>query len=257
MTSVSNWSQNEEALIECSPGNEVVILEQVSKRTAPDSVYDELRNAILRGNLTAGTQLREAHIAKDLGVSRAPVREALARLVDEGLAVSEPFRGSFVANVGKEEFDEISNVRLLVEPYCVELALQNLEKTGFESLESRIAMLRDAHQSDDELALVEAHLDFHRFFYEECGNKLLLQLWKGWENKLRLFFLEDHRRASIDLVNMHSDLWEALHAGSPERVASAVRRHVHGPDPAIIRKPVSDFVTEAVERLNPTQPTRA
>ena len=69
------------------------------RTTTPDGVYRVLRAAILDGTVPAGGQLREAHIAADLGISRSPLREALTRLEEEGLVVKIPFRGAFVVEV--------------------------------------------------------------------------------------------------------------------------------------------------------------
>ena len=73
-----------------------------------------------------GEQLRETHIAADLGISRSPLREALTKLEEEGLVVKVPFRGSFVVEVSAREVAEIAAIRLLVEPYAAELAAPTL-----------------------------------------------------------------------------------------------------------------------------------
>ena len=66
---------------------------------APTAVLGQIRQAILSGALPAGSQLREAHIASEMGISRSPVREALSRLEEEGLVEKVPFKGAFVASV--------------------------------------------------------------------------------------------------------------------------------------------------------------
>ncbi len=92
----------------------------------PEGVYGVLRAAILDGTVPPGGQLRERDIAADLGVSRSPLREALTRLEEEGLIVKIPFRGAFVVEVSAQDIAEIASIRLLVDPYAGELALDAL-----------------------------------------------------------------------------------------------------------------------------------
>ena len=98
----------------------------LERTTTPEGVYRVLRAAILDGTVPPGGQLREAHIAADLGISRSPLREALTRLEEEGLIVKIPFRGAFVVEVSAQDVAEIASIRLLVEPYAGELALEAL-----------------------------------------------------------------------------------------------------------------------------------
>jgi DNA-binding GntR family transcriptional regulator len=103
------------------------------RTTTPDGVYAVLRAAILDGTVPAGGQLREAHIAADLGISRSPLREALTRLEEEGLVVKIPFRGAFVVEVSARDVADIASIRVLVEPYAAELsaeALRGSERPG-------------------------------------------------------------------------------------------------------------------------------
>ena len=99
---------------------------QEQRTTTPEGVYRVLRAAILDGSVPPGGQLREAHIAADLGISRSPLREALTRLEEEGLVVKIPFRGAFVAQVSAQDVAEIASVRLCVEPYAGELSMEAL-----------------------------------------------------------------------------------------------------------------------------------
>lgn len=163
------------------------------RTTTPDGVYRVLRAAILDGTVPPGGQLREAHIATDLGISRSPLREALTKLEEEGLIVKIPYRGAFVAEVSAQDVAEIDAIRLLVEPYAAELAyaaLRGPERSRF------LRTVEDLHQAlakNDIPASVDAHLGFHRLFYDLSGSGALQNLWNGWETKLRLYLSVDHQ----------------------------------------------------------------
>jgi DNA-binding GntR family transcriptional regulator len=207
----------------------VSMFQPLDQRTTPSAVYEEIRRAILDGQLTAGSQLREAHIARDMGISRSPLREALGRLEEEGLVEKVPFRGAFVAQVRPETVKEIATLRLLVEPYTIQMASPHLRGESGSQLDQALAALRGAAQSKVPAEIIEAHLGFHRLFYALSGNELLLELWKGWESKLRLFLVADHQVFSDpdDLPRVHEQLAELIRSGDQAAILEAVRHHVH------------------------------
>lgn len=166
------------------------------RATTPDGVYRVLRAAILDGTVPAGAQLREAHIAADLGISRSPLREALSKLEEEGLIVRVPFRGAFVAEVSAQEVAEITSIRLLVEPYAAELSLEALRGAERPKLMKTTEQLHRATKKNDIPASIDAHLQFHKLFYDLSGHGTLRNLWNGWETKLRLYYTVDHRSYS-------------------------------------------------------------
>ena len=166
------------------------------RSTTPDGVYRVLRAAILDGTVPPGGQLREAHIATDLGISRSPLREALTKLEEEGLIVKIPYRGAFVAEVSAQDVAEIDAIRLLVEPYAAELAFEALRGSARATLLQTVEDLRAALEKNDIPAGVDAHLGFHRLFYDLSGSGALQNLWNGWETKLRLYLSVDHQTYS-------------------------------------------------------------
>jgi DNA-binding GntR family transcriptional regulator len=164
----------------------------LERTTTPEGVYRVLRRAILDGTLPPGGQLRERDIAADLGISRSPLREALTKLEEEGLVVKVPFRGAFVVEVSAQEIAEIASIRLLVEPYAGELAIDALSGPERPRLTQTIEDLHRATEMNDIPASVDAHLQFHKLFYDLSGHGVLRSLWNGWETKLRLYLLVDH-----------------------------------------------------------------
>jgi DNA-binding GntR family transcriptional regulator len=180
------------------------------RTTTPDGVYRVLRTAILNGTVLPGGQLRETHIAADLGISRSPLREALTKLEEEGLIVKIPFRGSFVVEVSARDVAEIASIRILVEPYAAELSAPTLRGPERLRLKQTIEELYRATDTNDIPASIDAHLRFHRLFYEFSGNSALHSLWNGWESKLRLYLAVDHRTYSEphDIAVEHERLAE-------------------------------------------------
>jgi DNA-binding GntR family transcriptional regulator len=200
---------------------------QEQRTTTPDGVYGVLRAAILDGTVPPGGQLREAHIAADLGISRSPLREALTRLEEEGLIVKIPFRGAFVAEVSARDVAEIASVRLLVEPYAAELAAEALRGPGRPEFLRAIDELDRATEKNDIPASIDAHLRFHRLFYDLSGHGVLQSLWNGWESKLRLYLTVDHRTYSDphDIAAEHERLVATALEGDIDGFRQELARH--------------------------------
>jgi DNA-binding GntR family transcriptional regulator len=216
-----------------SGGSEAVSLGRITQRTTPGSVAHVLRNAILEGRLKPGSQLRETHLAADLGVSRAPLREALGLLAEEGLIEKIPYRGAFVAEVSGESIAEIASLRKRLEPYAIELALPRLKGATRTKVTRALEDMALGADSNDPAATIYAHMAFHRAFYELSGHRLLLDLWCSWEAQLQLFFSADHQLFADlhDMVADHRRLLEIIDTGDMEAITAEIGRHVHGGPP--------------------------
>lgn len=202
----------------------------IEQRTAPAVVYERIRRAILEGRLVVGAALREAALAKEFGVSRSPLREALHRLEEEGLVEKIPFKGTYVAHVSEKTIAEIAKVRMLVEPYVVEESLPALRREHRPVLLDTIDALRRAARDGDSVRMVDAHLAFHRMFYAYSGNETLRELWDSWESKLRLFLVADHIEFDQPerVFAAHSDYIDAVLAEDVDGIRTHVTDHVAG-----------------------------
>jgi len=112
------------------------------------------------------------------------------------LIVKIPFRGAFVVEVSARDVAEITSIRLLVEPYAAELSADALREPERARLTQTIEELRSSTEKNDIPASIDAHLQFHRLFYDCSGHSVLRNLWNGWEPKLRLYMTVDHRSYS-------------------------------------------------------------
>jgi len=200
------------------------------RTTTPGGVYRVLRTAILDGTVPPGGHLHEGRIAADLGISRSPLREALTKLEEEGLIVKIPFRGAFVVEVSAEDIAEIASVRLLVEPYAAELSAGALRGPERPRLMRTIEVLHQATKENDIPGSIDAHLQFHRLFYEFSGHRMLQSLWNGWENKLRLYLTIDHRSYSDphDIAVEHEKLATAALEGDVDVFRRELAQHFQG-----------------------------
>jgi DNA-binding GntR family transcriptional regulator len=210
------------------PSEDGHVLPRVVPRTYRSDVYQGLRQAILEGTLPPGAPLVERRISEEMGVSRAPVREALRQLEDEGLVVTIPYKGTYVTRVTPEVMDEILSLRTVLEVYALERALPRLKSEGVEPLRELIGEMERAGESDDPERLDELHNQFHRTLYERAGNGLLLQFWASMESQLRLYS-RVHQRAYTTLreyASAHRSLVEALESGDLGKARQRVLEHL-------------------------------
>jgi DNA-binding GntR family transcriptional regulator len=201
---------------------------RLRQQTTPEAAVVALREAILSGALPQGSQLREVHIASEMGISRAPLREAMRKLEESGLVVKIPFRGTFVAEVSKETMAEIISLRTRLEPYAIERSLPKLLGPEAWRLDEATDALEATVKAGDIGASVETHLALHRLFYEHADHRLLLRMWQEWESQLRLFFGADHAAfGHLDRIYVdHQRLVALVKTGDMAAITADLVEHI-------------------------------
>lgn len=149
-----------------------IAIKPLSRDNISDAVAAAVRDMIVGGKLAAGARINEVHLAQALGVSRTPLREALSRLSQEGALISTPRIGYSVRPLTFEEFDQIYDIRPLLDPEALRLAgLPSSEKLGrLNVLNHRIEAAR---KPDEAIALDD---QWHFELIGDCPNKVLLEM---------------------------------------------------------------------------------
>jgi DNA-binding GntR family transcriptional regulator len=130
-------------------------------QTAKDYAYQHLRHLILTGRIHGGARINQDEIARDLQISRMPVRQAVLRLEGEGLVVNRPNRGAVVTSVGPEAIFELFEMRSVLEGLALSLALPNINASALNEIEERVNAL--GQLQSDVNAWVAAHDELHDF----------------------------------------------------------------------------------------------
>lgn len=142
-------------------------------KSLAQTVLSHLRTSIIHGDLELGQPLSERQLADDLGVSKTPVREALAQLRNEGLVLIYPQRGAFVFTLSAREVHEICEFRSAVEAAALKLAISRNPETFAADLGAVVTEMTAAQQRGDQRAYLELDTRFHATFLEHCGNSYL------------------------------------------------------------------------------------
>lgn len=197
-----------------------------------DGVYDALLEMIMDRRVTPGDPLRTEALARDLGVSATPVREALARLEATGLVVRSARRGYRAAPLmSREEMADFVDLRLVVEPACAERACVHGGAELTDALREQLAAQEAASRGPGYAgfrAFAEADWRFHQLVAEGSGNPFLARAFMsfgGYMQRFRLF--EDHVVDDADeSVKEHAAIVRAFESGSPAEASAAMHDHL-------------------------------
>lgn len=159
----------------------------IAYRTIAEQIAGSIRAAIALGTLPPASRLLEALLAREMGTSRAPVREALSQLEREGWVVKEPNRGARVLELTEETIREVASLRGVLEGFAASLAVDRLTAKDYQALEATLAEMDRAARRGQFPRLLELDFQFHAFICQASGHRILYQTWSGMAGKIRLY----------------------------------------------------------------------
>jgi len=203
-------------------------LEALTVERSNDLVYRQLRQAITGGALHPGQRLVESKVAARLGVSRAPVREAIRALEREGLLRSVPRRGVTVPVLSRDDVAEIYGLRAALECSAVREVARHPSPDLLDQLGQLVARMRRASREDDLLTLSEDDIAFHSAICEAAGNKRLHHVWSSILGQMKLLSLQviGDLRDLTPVPHRHEAILEAIRSGDMDAAERSVREHV-------------------------------
>jgi DNA-binding GntR family transcriptional regulator len=204
-----------------------------------DRVKEYIVEAVLNGDLKPGERIVESSMARELGVSQAPVREAIRDLVLLGFLESEPYKGTSVRSFTYEELWETYTVRAALESLAARLAATLLTAEDADRLQGILDEMLEAAHREDRDRLVRLDNRFHETILTISRNKTLHQLWKTLQ--FGTWSIVTYRKSSYEpayLAARHVELLEALKGGDPEKAAHAMQHHIED-----MGKPPADMDT--------------
>jgi GntR family transcriptional regulator, rspAB operon transcriptional repressor len=154
-------------------------LPQIEIRTRADDCYHVLKSAIVTLQLPPGSVIDESAVASQLGVSKTPVREALARLSGEGFVESASGRRTRVSGLSADSIREVIEIRLMVESASLPQAAAHLDEGDFSFLRATVEQAATARASADLVTFVNANAAFHTRLIERAGNARLARVYRG------------------------------------------------------------------------------
>lgn len=203
-------------------------IEPVARESTAALIARRLRSAITTGSLPPGTQLSEADLATRFRVSRGPLREAMQRLVAEGLLHGERHRGLFVIDPGPADVHDIHTARAAVERAALQAVLDGAREGTAETLTGCVDAMAAAATSGDSAALTEAELDFHEALVAASGSPRLNRTAATLmaETRIYLATLPGTYESARERVTEHREIITAIREGATDTALRLLDTHL-------------------------------
>lgn len=193
-----------------------------------DSAYHVLRSAILDGTLSPGTRIVEESLARQLGVSRAPLREALWVLKRDGLLVEESARSTRVVQLTEADVEELHLTRVVLETLAYQRAASRLREQDFVELEQIIQEMHETSATGDTRRIAELDYRFHRTLCQACDLPRIRKLWDEQHVQFRLWLnMVGPTLGEHDISVSHRSLLDVVRGGDSNAIAEKVIEHVY------------------------------
>ena len=203
-----------------------------------DVAFYTLRQAILTGKLKPGERLMEVRLAKKLGVSRTPVREAIHKLELEGLVTMVPRRGAEVAQITEKSMNDVLEVRRTLDALCAELACDRITDEGLSALKQACDHFEQCVAEKDILKIAQADVALHDIIVQATGNQRLIQLINNLSEQMYRYRFEYIKDSSghETLVDEHRIIYQSIVNKDKDTASAAAKTHIDNQKKAIIRQ---------------------
>lgn len=200
----------------------------IDNRMLSEQVATHLFRQLVNGRLRGGQRINEAELARTLGISRNPIREAIRKLEERGLLVSSPRRGTFVRSFTKRDMADIFSFRTVVEGFAIRQALPRMTDDDHAGLKEIVQRMADAANAGHEMELVEADIAFHQRVCELSGNSQTLRAFMNIRAEVQMSItLVEHRFESLEAAAVdHWPIVEAIATRDIKKAVKALEEHI-------------------------------
>lgn len=193
-------------------------------RTIREQVADRIRADVLSGRLVEGTSLREHALAKQYSVSRAPIRDALLQLTQEGLLFAKPNCGVRVAAVKEETQVLLVDMRRRIEAFALRSGFANIGDEQIARLQATVDRMREGCEKEDLGIVVEQDMALHQLIIESSGNTDLLAIWLPIVSRMMLHY--SRHTSMMESHGEHIAIVDAIRAGNEEAAIAALEANI-------------------------------
>lgn len=205
------------------------------KENLSSVVVDYIKEMILSGGYKEGDHILEVEVAQRLGISRAPVREGIKELENEGIVTVVPRKGTYVTRFSLEDVKEVFDIRLLLENSIIEILINNdkLTEDDFNKLEAIVnQMVNIVNGSEDTttktMLMNIKDMEFHKFIWQKSGSNRRVEILEGIFFQLRMAMLYDTNQTGNLLITAtdHYEIIKYLRSKDLEKCKKALREHI-------------------------------
>lgn len=208
--------------------NSKKLLPRLERSVLSDQVSQVITDGLLDGRFQPGDSLVESELSEMLGISRSPVREALAELQKAGLITKQTGKRAVIRSWSARDLEELFAVRALLEGYAARLASSRGEELDLKRLREIVVEMREAAADNNLSNLICLDLGFHEELWRLSGNKLLQTVLDGLKQQCRLFLTMNWKfHGGEDRVHVtHQEVIDALESGNPDTAEEVMKKHV-------------------------------
>lgn len=199
-----------------------------------EQAHRSIKRFILAGNIDTELRLTEEFFARELGISKAPVREALNALQTEGLVRIEPRRGTFLHRFTRKEIADLYDLREALEVFAAASAPMSPEV--LDALDASVAKTCEYIATDMKAEHIEEDSHFHALIIQATGNEELQRVHTNIQSKLWLCRCQTYRLTSPDTPVSHRQIAEALRTGDRDAAAEVTKKHIRTVREALLRE---------------------
>lgn len=203
--------------------------EPVADTTRRAEIVSTLRRAILCGQLRPGEKVNELRVAEQMRVSRAPLREAIRGLVQEGLLTNIPYAGAYVIALSAKDVEDAYSLHHALEDFALDRVWPLRNERFHQELDRRHAAVKGATAEVDLTGQIEAALRLHGLIYEWADNALLLDTWLRLANRLQMIFAlhQQARDEPVPGIDMHEDYVRLLKGDDLDAAKAHAHEHIN------------------------------
>lgn len=203
-------------------------IEPVNLETTAEIIAVQVRARIMDGTFPPGSQIREVRLALRLNVSRGPVREALQRLIQEGLLVNRKNRGVFVVSLGEEDIRDVYLARGVIEREAAKILIRRGDTEAFDRLQELVDLMSAAAEKHEWPELADWDLGFHETLVRSARSKRLQRMFGTLlvEVRMCLSALESAYPIHKRLVQEHRSILGAMRHGDERQTLDLIHAHL-------------------------------
>jgi len=210
-------------------GNGLEDLVKIGERKSlGQHVFENLKNAIIKGEILPGSRLIESRLAETLGISRTPVREAIHKLEREGYLRKLPQGGFSLLGLSRDEVEETFGIRGALESYAARLAAEKHQASDLEPLEQKIRIYQKHLDRKDLDALTDINTEFHDLLYALSKSPKLIKMINNLQDQIYRFrqLILKNEKMAIMSNSDHKDMLTLIRQRDAEGVEHLVREHL-------------------------------
>ena len=200
---------------------------KISKSTYKDQVIAFIYDTVLKGKLNPGERISETWLSEQLKISRAPIREALRQLAQNGLVEYRPQVGNFIASLSARQIYDTYVTRGLLEGFAASYAVQAFGESDFAKLDKLVSKMHDTARQKQHYQLANIDNQFHEIIFSKCKNAQLIAFAKNLTLLLHLIFCKHWTKVyePEQVRKRHQLIVDQLRSGDPQGIEKCIRNH--------------------------------